>query len=54
MAGRTGTRRPARTGAGARELLDEVVASVDRFSDDTAPSEDDSAALATTARRSPR
>ncbi|SFK89610.1 Serine phosphatase RsbU, regulator of sigma subunit [Streptomyces pini] len=37
-------------GAGARELLDEVVASVDRFSDDAAPSEDDSAALVITAR----
>ncbi|WP_410535948.1 SpoIIE family protein phosphatase [Streptomyces sp. KL2] len=37
-------------GAGARELLEEVVASVDRFSDDAAPSEDDSAALVITAR----
>ncbi|MCI0386979.1 PP2C family protein-serine/threonine phosphatase [Streptomyces sp. CNQ085] len=36
-------------GAGARELLDEVVASVDRFSDDAAPSGDDSAALVITA-----
>ncbi|GAA3654607.1 SpoIIE family protein phosphatase [Streptomyces chitinivorans] len=37
-------------GAGARELLDEVVASVDRFSDAAAPSGDDSAALVVTAR----